>query len=164
MYPTIVQEQKIPFDFAEIANRLVRVQPEGPDSMEENSSDRREFLRRPIELQVEYKRLNTFFADYTRNISKGGTFIRTERPLDIGTEFVFALRVPAFEEPLRFVGKVQWVTPVEGATEEQPPGMGIEFVYENDEERLKIEQLVEQLMVTQLGESLSTRLLGRPVQ
>ena len=30
-----------------------------------------------ITLRVDYKRLNTFFADYTKNISKGGTFIRT---------------------------------------------------------------------------------------
>ena len=44
------------------------------------ASDRRIGSRQAIELSVEYKRLNTFFADYTRNISKGGTFIRTERP------------------------------------------------------------------------------------
>ena len=47
--------------------------------------DRREAPRQPIELKVEYKRLNTFFADYTKNISKGGTFIKTNRPLPVGT-------------------------------------------------------------------------------
>ena len=31
-----------------------------------------------IELTVEYKRMNAFFADYTKNISRGGTFIRTD--------------------------------------------------------------------------------------
>jgi type IV pilus assembly protein PilZ len=41
--------------------------------------------RAPIELKVEYKRINSFFADYTRNISKGGTFIKTTKPLAIGT-------------------------------------------------------------------------------
>jgi type IV pilus assembly protein PilZ len=30
--------------------------------------------------------MNAFFADYTKNISRGGTFIRTDKPLDIGTE------------------------------------------------------------------------------
>ena len=53
--------------------------------------DRRIGYRAPIELKVEYKRLNTFFADYTRNISRGGTFIGTDKPLKVGTEFVFAL-------------------------------------------------------------------------
>ena len=59
------------------------------------SEDKRQTDRVPIELKVEYKRLNTFFSDYTKNISKGGTFIKTKRPLDIGTEFVFQLHVPA---------------------------------------------------------------------
>ena len=56
--------------------------------------ERRREARAPIELKVEYKRLNTFFYDYTKNISKGGTFIKTEKPLDIGTIFLFKLSVP----------------------------------------------------------------------
>ena len=38
----------------------------------------REHMRAPIELKVEYKKMNTFFSDYTKNISKGGTFIKTQ--------------------------------------------------------------------------------------
>ena len=45
------------------------------------TDDRRKGQRGAIELNVEYKRINTFFSDYTRNISKGGTFIRTAKPL-----------------------------------------------------------------------------------
>ena len=33
--------------------------------------ENREHGRAPIELKVDYKKLNSFFADYTRNISKG---------------------------------------------------------------------------------------------
>jgi type IV pilus assembly protein PilZ len=124
--------------------------------------ERREAARTPIELKVEYKRLNVFFADYTRNISKGGTFIRTNRPLEIGTEFIFALVVPAFREPLRLRGFVQRVVPQDQATEASPAGMGIRFLYQNDEERHAVESLVEHLMAAELGESLSGRLLGRP--
>ena len=64
------------------------------------SSESRRHPRTPIELKVEYRKLNTFFFDYTRNISKGGTFIKTPRPLEIGTEFVFKLAVPRLDEPL----------------------------------------------------------------
>ena len=53
--------------------------------MADDEDDRRREARAPIELKVEYKRLNTFFYDYTKNISKGGTFIKTEKPLDVGT-------------------------------------------------------------------------------
>ena len=74
-----------------------------------SASEKRRFARAPIELKVEYKRLNTFFADYTKNISKGGTFIKTRKPLDIGTEFVFKLCVPTLADPIALNGKVQWV-------------------------------------------------------
>ena len=86
-------------------------------------SDRRSAQRAAIELSVEYKRLNTFFADYTRNISKGGTFIRTDRPLAIGTEFVFALSIRGLAEPLRLRGRVKWIVMPSEATEASPPGM-----------------------------------------
>ena len=128
------------------------------------SDERRDGTRTPIELKVEYKRLNTFFADYTRNISRGGTFIRTERPLDIGTEFVFALADPQIEEPLKLRGRVQWITAPAEATNERPAGMGIKFVYDTEEERTQVEAIVERLMTSELGEVLSTKLLGRPPQ
>ena len=74
-----------------------------------DEDDRRREARAPIELKVEYKRLNTFFYDYTKNISKGGTFIKTEKPLDIGTIFLFKLMLPAQPEPLALRGEVRWV-------------------------------------------------------
>jgi type IV pilus assembly protein PilZ len=114
-----------------------------------------------IELTVEYKRLNAFFADYTKNISRGGTFIKTEKPLSIGTEFVFKLHVPGLEEPLALRGKVQWIVEVEQATEEQDPGMGIGFVWESEAERERIANLVERLMVGSLGEVIYDKLVGK---
>jgi len=126
-----------------------------------SQADRRIANRSAIELNVEYKRLNTFFADYTRNISKGGTFIRTERPLDVATEFVFALTIRGLAEPLRLRGRVKWIVTPEGATPSSPAGMGIEFQYANDAERHATEAIVEKLMAEELGEALAARLLGK---
>jgi type IV pilus assembly protein PilZ len=126
-----------------------------------SSSDRRNNNRHAIELAVEYKRLNTFFADYTRNISKGGTFIRTERPLDVKTEFVFALTIRGLQEPLRLRGRVKWVVSPADAAPDSPAGMGIEFMYANDAERRATESIVEKLMADELGDGLTARLLGR---
>src|SRR4051812_19280857 len=123
-------------------------------------SDRRGQDRAAIELKVEYKRLNTFFADYTKNISKGGTFIRTDKPLDIGTEFVFALTIPQLTEPVRLRGRVIWTIPVSKATESSPAGMGIRFQYASENERRETEGVVEGLMRSELGEHLSAKLLG----
>ena len=133
-----------------------------------DDDERRRDSRKPIELKVEYKRLNAFFADYTRNISKGGTFIQTAKPLDVGTEFVFKLFVPNLEEPLQLLGLVRWiVTPKDikdsGAARQigqGEPGMGIRFVYADDSERAKIEEIVEKLMVDSLGRLLYSKLVA----
>ena len=71
--------------------------------------ERRQEERAPIELRVEYQRLNRFFYDYTKNISKGGTFIKTGKPLGIGTRFLFKLVVPNMAKPLVLLGEVRWV-------------------------------------------------------
>ncbi len=124
-------------------------------------SDRRQEVRAAIELKVEYKRVNTFLADYTRNISRGGTFIGTSRPLPIDTEFVFALGVPSLAEPLRLRGKVMWVTAPEDASKANPAGMGIEFQYSDEAERREKEAAVERLLIEQFGEALALKLLGK---
>jgi type IV pilus assembly protein PilZ len=128
-----------------------------------SDDDRRRSARAPIELKVEYKRLNSFFADYTRNISRGGTFIRTAKPLDIGTEFTFKLVVPKLEKPLELRGKVQWMVRQEDADPDagQEPGMGIGFIYATEAERQKIEGIVERLMVDSLGPILYEKLMRR---
>jgi type IV pilus assembly protein PilZ len=114
-----------------------------------------------IELTVEYKRLNAFFADYTKNISRGGTFIKTERPLPIGTEFVFRLRIPGVAEPLSLRGKVQWIVETKDATPGQEPGMGIGFVWESEAERERVAHMVETLMVGSLGPVIYDKLIGK---
>ena len=126
---------------------------------EENES--RVHSRKAIELKVEYKRINAFFADYTRNISHGGTFISTTKPLPIGTEFVFKLQIPNLEEPLSIQGQVRWIVEEGEETEEDTEaGMGIRFVYREGAERATIESLVEGLMVDSLGRLLTTKLMA----
>ena len=130
--------------------------------MPEDSTERRVDRRKPIELKVEYKRLNTFFADYTKNISRGGTFIKTSRPLSVGTEFLFKLFVPNLEQPLSIHGEVQWVVTEEDAAGQGPEGeagMGIRFVYREGDDRDTIARTVERLMVDSLGQRLYTKLM-----
>lgn len=125
------------------------------------NTERRRHVRAPIELKVEYTRLNAFFADYTKNISKGGTFIRTTQPLEPGTEFVFQLIVPQRSEPLLLRGKVVRIVTEEEARENPglDPGMGIRFVYADENERRHIEEVAEKLMKDSLGEHAYNRLL-----
>jgi type IV pilus assembly protein PilZ len=124
-------------------------------------SDRRTAERHSITLRVDYKRMNTFFADYAKNISKGGTFIRTSKPLDVGTEFVFVLSIPGQPDQLQLKGEVMWTVDDATATEEHPAGMGIRFRFADDSERQSLEAFVEKLMNEKLGGLVAAKLLGK---
>jgi type IV pilus assembly protein PilZ len=116
--------------------------------------------RAPITLRVDYKRLNTFFADYTKNISKGGTFVRTVKPLEIGTEFTFVLALPDGIQ-LELKGIVKWVVAEAVANGETPAGMGIQFVFDDDAQREAVENAVATMMNEALGPLLTQKLLRR---
>jgi type IV pilus assembly protein PilZ len=127
-----------------------------------DDDDRRGGARAAIELRVEYKRLNSFFADYTKNISRGGTFISTDKPLEVGTDFLFKLGVPELAEPLVLKGKVQWIiTPDQAETDGRDAGMGIGFVFDSELERELVETTVEKLMVESLGPELFHKLVRK---
>jgi type IV pilus assembly protein PilZ len=128
---------------------------------EQEADERRAESRRPIELKVEYKRLNTFFADYTKNISRGGTFIKTRRPLPIGTEFLFKLFVPGRTEPLTIHGEVQRIVSGVDVDGDGTPdeGMAIRFVYREGDPQAEIARIVEGLMTDSLGPRLYGKLM-----
>ncbi len=119
--------------------------------------ENREHGRAPIELKVDYKKLNSFFADYTKNISKGGTFIRTKKTLPVGTRFLFRLTVPGRAKPFELNGEV-----VHASATGDEPGMGIRFVWDDDRDRVEFEGVVEALMADSLGPLVTGKLLHRP--
>jgi len=116
--------------------------------------ENRQHGRAPIELKVDYRKLNSFFADYTKNISKGGTYIKTRKSLPIGTRFIFRLAVPDRASPFELNGEV-----VRFAAGDEEPGMGIRFVWGDELERIEFERTVEQLMERSLGAELAGNLL-----
>ena len=115
-----------------------------------------------VRLRIDYERMNAFFADYTKNISKGGTFIKTTRPLQVGSRCQFALCLPALPEPLLLEGEVTWVLAAEDAKErDAEPGMGVRFVFQDDAARRDFERSVERMMEQSLGSDITQKLLRR---
>jgi type IV pilus assembly protein PilZ len=130
------------------------MQPPNPD-------DQRAAPRAPVRLRVEYQKMNSFFADYTKNISKGGTFIKTKQPLPIGTRCMFAMSVPALSEPLLLQGEVAWILSPEAALEQKTdPGMGVQFRFDSGG-REEFEELVERMMAESLGADVAQELIKR---
>jgi type IV pilus assembly protein PilZ len=124
--------------------------------------DLRRNPRAPLRLRIDYERMNAFFADYTKNISKGGTFIKTSRPLQIGSRCQFSLSLPALSDPLLLEGEVAWVLAPEHAQQRgAEPGMGVRFVFADEVAQREFERTVERLMEESLGSQLARRLLRR---
>lgn len=138
----------------ELRTDLPQASPDAP-VLAPASVEHRRHSRIPIKLSVDYRRTNSFLADYTRNISRGGTFIVTDRPLAVGTLFRFTLTVPTPPASFELVGEVVWARS-DGAE----PGMGIRFVYDTDEERQRTEDAMARILVENLGPALAERLLS----
>ena len=77
-------------------------------------------------LTLMFKDRKSFVKAYTGNISKGGLFIMTERPLNQGEQFLLKLQVPDLPEPIKVNCEVSWVRE-QSDIEKRPPGMGVKF-------------------------------------
>lgn len=126
-----------------------------------SDGERRTTQPESIELIVRYQRMNAFFADYVKNISRGGTFVATDEPLPLDTEFTLSLAVPELREPLSLRAKVMWTTPPEVATKVHPAGMGIRFQFRDEREQARTEDQIEALLASHLGERHTRRLLRK---
>lgn len=113
-------------------------------------------------MTVEYERLNALLSDYTHNISQGGTFIRTDRPLQVGTVLSFTIQAPQLEEGIVLRGVVRWVVDVPQSQNGRPAGMGIAFVYDSPDEKEAVEMRLDRLMAQALGPAAFEKLMGRP--
>ena len=60
---------------------------------------------------------------------------------------------------LRLLGEVKWIVDEAQATEEQPAGMGIRFIFSDEADRARVETFVEKLMRDAFGHELTGKLL-----
>jgi type IV pilus assembly protein PilZ len=86
-------------------------------------ADRRQ-PRLPISLEVAYRTAGAFLVSYSINLSKGGIFLETSQPLEVGEHVTLRFDVPGVG-PLEVVGTVAWVR--NGSHDGLPDGMGIQF-------------------------------------
>jgi type IV pilus assembly protein PilZ len=100
--------------------------------------------RLEYELPVAYRTVSGFVTDWAVNISRGGLFINTQKPLPVGTGVRLIISLPGTDFPFDLTGRVTRVNESHG-TSNQVPGMAIEFVDVDDEKRSRIEAFVNRL-------------------
>lgn len=98
------------------------------------TDDHRQHPRMPVRLLVDYEDADDFMCDYTENLSEGGTFVHTTRPLERDTTVHLVLSFPGLLQSITLEGVVRWVRAG------KQPGVGIEFLPGGD--RAKLEALV----------------------
>ena len=64
------------------------------------ADNERHEMRCPVALKIQYESSKDFKMDYTKNVSRGGMFIKTTSPIEIGTKMQLELFLPDLNEPL----------------------------------------------------------------
>ena len=91
----------------------------------------------PLDLTVETGEGETFLFAYVANLYELGVFVRTDRPLPIGTRLTLGFS----GSDLTLVGEVVWINPVRN--DDNPnPGMGIRFLALDLDDRDRLVSLV----------------------
>ena len=83
-------------------------------------SEKRQHLRIPVSLKVAYRSRDALQKDLVTDLSPGGLFVRTSKPLAIGTDVELEVSIDDQDPPIHIRGKVIWLR-----GEDQ--GMGIQF-------------------------------------
>ena len=113
------------------------------------ASNQRNNSRVALDLEIDYADLESFCRDYIRNISRGGVFIETRSPLELGTSLKLKFRLPGSDRPITAEGVVAWLVDSDEAEQEKsPPGMGVKFgtLSETDLE------MIDALVLTEMSE------------
>jgi uncharacterized protein (TIGR02266 family) len=93
-------------------------------------------------LKVEYPEAGDLVYDYTKNISRGGTFILTQRDLPLGTQVLVDLSFPGLIDPIRLRGLVRWCSPGDRPEER---GVGIQFLLDDPGASERLANLIERV-------------------
>jgi uncharacterized protein (TIGR02266 family) len=112
--------------------------------MRATTDNKRKAARLHHEIPVAYKSVGSFLTDWATNISHGGLFINTRKPLPVGTAVKILIQLPGERFPSHLEGKVTRVTEFDNS-HNMVPGMGIEFTSLDQARRDELGRFVEKL-------------------
>ncbi len=102
-----------------------------------------------IRLKVRFKDTESFISEYTHNISKGGLFIRTQKPCGLRDKVELVLIMPESEESVVALGEVIHIVTPDQANEQTPAGMGIQILELETGGRERIEKFIQGILKNQ---------------
>jgi uncharacterized protein (TIGR02266 family) len=96
------------------------------------------------EIPVAYRSVGSFLSDWATNISQGGLFINTRKPLPVGTPVKILIQLPGMRFPFELGGRVTRVTEYDNKAN-MVPGMGIEFTEVDATRQRELDHFVSRL-------------------
>lgn len=89
-----------------------------------------------VSLKVTYQSFDKFITEYTKNVSKGGMFVKTRTPHEKGSRTDVLLHVPGIDEPLKIIAEVVHTNLSEPLDENS--GIGVKFIDIDESSRQKL--------------------------
>ncbi|MGC3999618.1 MAG: TIGR02266 family protein [Anaeromyxobacter sp.] len=106
--------------------------------------NKRRAMRLHHAIPVAYRSVGSFLSDWATNISQGGLFINTRKPLPVGTPVTILIQLPGASFPCQLAGRVTRVTEFDNRAN-MVPGMGVEFTGIEETQRAELEAFVQRL-------------------
>jgi uncharacterized protein (TIGR02266 family) len=122
-------EEKVPWVQGSI------VTPKEESGIERRKDERVDAVVR-VEFQEEY-------WGFTKDLSRGGAFILTPNPAELGDHFVLKLHIADGGEPIEVTCKVIWTNKYGKETWDMRRGMGVKFLNLQHEVKKRIETYIE---------------------
>jgi uncharacterized protein (TIGR02266 family) len=99
--------------------------------------------RAPASLKVKYKSatVDEFIEQFGADVSRGGIFIKTKKPLDTGALLKFEFQLQGGAPVIHGVGRVAWRRSEDKARADLPAGMGIKFIKLDEQSRAVIDRI-----------------------
>lgn len=117
----------------------------GPQVVEPVQPQKREHQRYEVTIPVDCSTKHVFVANHVSNISRGGLFLRSDKPLPLAAEVALVLRLPDVGQSIRAVGRVVWNYDLQKGTSRIVPGSGIRFVDMSPADRVTLEGYLDRL-------------------
>ena len=114
-----------------------------------SNEERRRHIRYPLSIEVTYQYGVESFSEYTLNLSPGGLFIRTDRPLKRGSTITLDFTIPSIDHHFSMNGRVAWIR--NQGDENGLQGRGVEFLDVTEKNTRQLIQFVVSSQLTQRG-------------
>lgn len=102
-----------------------------------------------VEISADEVRTALFTDGRVRNISRGGLFVETPKPLPLAAAIHLALHLPEMSTVLKVKGRVVWTYDIRKSRSQLVAGSGVRFVEMTGDQFELLETYLARLVTTQ---------------